>query len=171
MTKEQAMKLFHEAAAAVHQAGYIVSGEVSFIMPRTPGYVETVASETYGEVNRITFSTRSKGTGGSLSANQPVTPNKPLEGKKGLGLLGNYTKENDREAIMPLATGGVISKEVASQGLSKGWEHPVSIVPLTKPAPVKNTGEVCSYCGGLDFVRKGSCLYCTSCGESLSGCS
>lgn len=32
-------------------------------------------------------------------------------------------------------------------------------------------GSVCTNCGGTSFTRKGSCLYCQNCGESVGGCS
>jgi len=54
--------------------------------------------------------------------------------------------------------------------------NPVKVaqaLQVTQPGDglVTDSGSVCVSCSGTSFRRIGSCLYCTNCGESLSGCS
>jgi hypothetical protein len=54
-------------------------------------------------------------------------------------------------------------------------ESSVTLVPIANsetPIPgLVRDGSICTNCGGLDFERRGTCLYCVGCGSSVSGCS
>lgn len=53
---------------------------------------------------------------------------------------------------------------VATTGIGATVEPPLS-------DGITRDGSVCSYCGGTTFERRGSCLYCRACGNSVGGCS
>jgi hypothetical protein len=47
----------------------------------------------------------------------------------------------------------------------------VGIGAMPNADGIVREGSVCAVCGGTAFERRGTCLYCCACGESVGGCS
>lgn len=74
------------------------------------------------------------------------------------------------ERIWALALDRAGSTPVQWPSAGVGRDKAPASKPPTKPLAYIPEGDACSYCGGMQLVRSGTCMTCQTCGTT-TGCS